>query len=578
MTRLQKLPRPLPEPPKTPNGDTKERDAGADDDCRSACSRLALSPGEKRHLTRTKKRTALQAQITQIEGIMIDILDQRAYSSDLEVRDQLVDMIHTSFSRKFTARGYLNSTGRTSRQKTFDISTLLAYLPHEIHALPQIAEKPFEYELDAMQTPEYQSLFHKYLAVSARCLSSSPTHCDIWSTVIPQMARETSSALLEIVVAIGALQVARMDGSSIAIALYHYQKALSLARKDVTSPQTALTDHTFALIYLLGWFDLFRGDNASMGLHMIGCRNIISNRGKTISDEPLGRCLFSHFTRVEIATSMVTGNSSFMNPEWYNLDPFVNARLDENSIYTYAADVAYSRLCIIQSKLTELKAWKVNYKKNGGDTTAGQVELMSRITLAEKELFDWKASLPSWFGPLPDEPGTLGFDPTASDINCIRPSRYPSEGIAIVYANFLATYLQLHHLFHVDVFNPGSSLAAAALEILRIFAFVPPESIVFMVVPVSSAGMSLSHPHQRNWTLNQLYQNPTKLDAAELIRAALAHIYKVRDIDGRFQIVVDDDLSNRDEFERVPEGVEREIEGVSENLYKAEGLIRLAEV
>lgn len=84
----------------------------------------------------------------------------------------------------------------------------------------------------------------------------------------------------------------------------HYQRALeTLTHSSPTLP--------LATILMLSHYELRRGELIKLGVHMIGCRDIIELRGKAVHMTPVGRAICAAFRRLGISTSLISGNPSF---------------------------------------------------------------------------------------------------------------------------------------------------------------------------------------------------------------------------------------------------------------------------
>src|SRR5271154_4911305 len=92
-----------------------------------------------------------------------------------------------------------------------------------------------------------------------------------------------------------------------------------------------------------------------MGLHMLGSKKIITERGIAASQTPIGRALFAFYFRTDMMSSVVTGNPVFLDEEWWKADPLYHITIPVDAPIMLAADAAMTKLSVIIAELTYLK-------------------------------------------------------------------------------------------------------------------------------------------------------------------------------------------------------------------------------
>src|SRR5947207_11620280 len=100
-----------------------------------------------------------------------------------------------------------------------------------------------------------------------------------------------------------------------------------------------------------------------MGLHMLGSKKIIIQRGMAACQTPLGRALFAFYLRSDCGSSVVTGNPVFLDETWWKVDPLYHIIIPPEAPILLASDAALTKLCVIVAKLTVLKSSAQNRRK-----------------------------------------------------------------------------------------------------------------------------------------------------------------------------------------------------------------------
>ncbi|KAL7271209.1 hypothetical protein RUND412_006046 [Rhizina undulata] len=434
----------------------------------------------------------------------------------------------------------------------------------------------------SLESPSNQELMSAYLKVSAKRLAdTSPSYIDLFRKYVPAMAHD-SPALLEAMLALAAVNIGlmRKDSRLISVdAALHYHRALRHHIAALEDPESRAKDALLATSILLSHYEIWNGENVKMGVHMIGGRNIILARGKAAHMTPVGRALYAAFKRLDIATSSITGNPTFMTKDWWTVDPYTRTPIpDERDVPTLlVADAALSKLCVICCKLTHLKAWATRRRRRqwvltGGSPSAEEKEqLQHSINVEairlEDEVDDWKAELPPWFDALVGDPATgencEEEDINATNIAVISPRRYPHISVALVHAWAISVRLQLYRIRYPDMPVVPKKFGSLCHALLRIFKFLPSSTDAAMVVPLFAVGMELRQRCHQEWLANLLQErmDETGFHGINFLRDGL-----------RFAWMKFEGMNNG-RFIRIPEGAASKIEGVSENLWSAEGML-----
>ncbi|KAI5806272.1 fungal-specific transcription factor domain-containing protein [Geopyxis carbonaria] len=428
-----------------------------------------------------------------------------------------------------------------------------------------------------LEDPRNRDLMRLYIEHASKVLSdTSPTYIDLFRKYIPAMAQK-SPALLGSVLAFTALHegLRRKNWALTSIdAREHYDKAL---RAHYISCQESLdNDALLATVILLSHFEIWNGENVKMGVHMLGGRSIIVARGKSAHVTPIGRALYTTFKRMDIVTSWITGNPTFLTHDWWTADPFTRIPILSDSPALLVADAALAKLCVICAKLTYLKAWATRRRRDvfvqkGAQPIISPVELekriASRVSTLEDDLRTWYAELPEWFDALPDSPAT-GEDGNEEDINTttiedITPRRYQHRCIALVHGWAIGVAVQLFRIRNPNAPVVTPKIGSLCHALLRIFAFVPSSSDGSLIAPLFAVGMELRQICHQEWLSATLKDrlDETSFHGIDFLRNGL-----------RFAWLKFSGISSG-RFNRIKEGAASKIDGVSENLWAAEGML-----
>ncbi|RPA79734.1 hypothetical protein BJ508DRAFT_210904 [Ascobolus immersus RN42] len=459
-----------------------------------------------------------------------------------------------------------------------------------IRRKPQIQRQLNPPRPASLEAPTNQELFKMYLEVTApRLAGTSPSSVDIYSRDLPAMAQQ-SPALMGAMMALAAIQTSHLNKerkSIMANAQRHYDVALQGNFAALLHGEQLHTDIPLATSLLLSFYELWNGELVKMGVHMFGGRNIILARGKDAHQTDVGRALLAMFNRTDIGTSTITGNPCFLTNDWWNADPFTHVVIHEDTPTLFACDVALSKLCLIYQKLTHLKrwaldrrrrVWKLAQSENCPDLSElrrKKVSLQhlveSKVEKLDAELEDWCESLPDWFRPVANEPDSDEDinDPLCPDV--ILPKAHPHPAIALCIAMSNSIQLQLFRVSHPSPPCLPPHLGSRAHTILRIYEYLPVEYQVSILPFIFVAGIELRRPSHQGQLLARMQKdfNEGGLYGLNFVRDALAYSYH--------KLASGPQSRPSGGFVGVKEGAEVRFQGISENMWNAEGVLGMLE-
>ncbi|EWC45565.1 hypothetical protein DRE_05423 [Drechslerella stenobrocha 248] len=427
-------------------------------------------------------------------------------------------------------------------------------------------------------------LLQAYLAVTApRLQYTSPSYINLWSRYIPAMAQE-SPALMEAMLAFAALQVGLRDDDPKYLTVEaptHYHRALMAHGKALAEQQSMTSYAPLATAILMGMFELWSGENMKMGVHMLGARDMIVARGKEAHMTPVGRALYAVFRRLDIGTSSVTGNPCFLTPDWWVIDPLTRTPVDHDAPTLLVADSVLSKSTIINSRLTYVKNWAIRKRRElwlqskGNDTDPAFLEkkirlqesICRKVGRLEAMMDEWEDDLPEWFGPSADNVWTGGpgeeDDINTTNIHVILPRKYPHYSIALADAWHLCLRLQTYRVKYPDVPIVDPKFGSYVHGLLRIFTTLGFESTAFMMPILFFAGMELrQRPHQE-WLAAEMQKHIDYTGFPGFVFVLAGCRFAWMKLQGQ----------STGRFTKIKEGAAARIDGVSENLWSAEGVL-----
>jgi len=316
-----------------------------------------------------------------------------------------------------------------------------------------------------------------------------------------------------------------------------------------------------------------------MGLHMLGSKKIILQRGKEAVQTPIGRGLFSFFLRTDMQSSVVTGNPMFLDETWWKNDPLYHMAIPQEAPILLASDAALVKLTALVAKITLLKSYatkktKSLQRKMEEDTGSGknykgmlsnlEQRVRKQVNDLQRELEDWHRGLPVWFSSLhTDQMADGEEDINSSDFIEIRPQRYPHHSIAVVLSCAFAANIQLWRVANPDEYNPPPLIGALVHAIFRAFLATPPSADSMTLPGVWIGACYLRRQVHREWLEDVIKRRirDTGFWCWSFAYAGILHQWAT--VDGK--------LEGR--FKSMPQGAQEVVPGVSENLWHADGVM-----
>ena len=302
-------------------------------------------------------------------------------------------------------------------------------------------------------------------------------------------------------------------------------------------------------------------------------------RGKSVAQTPIGRALFAFFIRTDMQSSVVTGNPMFLDESWWTNDPLYNVPISSDSPLLLAADAALTKLCVIVAKITLLKRSAAIRRKKllskmhqqssaGGNLSVSYTNLENQIRKQvnnlRRELEAWHRGLPSWFSSLNSDQMADGEeDINSTDIVEIRPQRYPHHSIPLVLTGAFAANIQLWRVACPDEVNPPPRIGALVHALFRAFLAIPQSADCFTTSNVWIAALLLRNRHHRDWLEAQIRRRIQENDFFGWKFAYHGILHGWAALDG----------TEEGRFKSVPEGAQEIVPGVSENLWRADGVM-----
>ena len=305
---------------------------------------------------------------------------------------------------------------------------------------------------------------------------------------------------------------------------------------------------------------------------MVGrAREIIKERKLGASQTPIGRGLFASYFRLDIAMSVTMGNPVFLDEMWWTNDPLNQIRLTPETPIVLLADAALSRLTVIIAKLTHLKQSaefgrrKIMSKIHDSgmlqphsqpDHQKLETRIRQQVSVIERELEGWTNGLPSWFCAKQED----------SEVPTLLESR-PIESvhpfIPAVLSCAYAAKIQLWRIANPEEETPPPVIFAFVIKTLNMFMQLT-EVVDLLIIPnVWIAGLFLQHPNQRDLLEAKIRKRIENTDFF-LWKFCLQGLIHGWTTEGRDK-----------PFKFLPEDAQEIVPRVSENLWKAEGVMKL---
>lgn len=309
---------------------------------------------------------------------------------------------------------------------------------------------------------------------------------------------------------------------------------------------------------------------------MVGrAKQIILHRGKEASQTALGRALFASYFRIDIAMSVTMGNPVFLDETWWTNDPLNHITLTYETPIVVLADAALSRLTVIIAKLTHLKQSaefgrrKMITRMHNSQTLSSTLQfdhqkletrIRQQVRDVERELETWHRSLPSWF---------FSTQPEESDSENVAfledgPTEFVHPFIPIVISCAYAAKIQLWRIANPDEQTPPS-IFAIVVNILNTFLQTTGAADLMIIPNVWIAGLFLRKKIQRDRLEKQIRKRIEGNDFFlwKFCLQGLSHGW------------ASSEGKDNKPFKSLPDNAQEIVPGVSENLWKAEGVMNL---
>jgi hypothetical protein len=319
-----------------------------------------------------------------------------------------------------------------------------------------------------------------------------------------------------------------------------------------------------------------------MGLHMMAAMNAIVTRGREASQTPIGRALFSFWFRTDCGSSTTTGNPCFLDEQWWQVDPLYHLNIAHDAPLLLAADAATSKLTCITAKLTVLKRYaqecrkhtveKAKRRKLRPDFVAGvyfaevEAKIRRKVDAMQLELEAFHRSLPPWFGPLNFDQMAVGEeDINTTPVRDLVPYKYPHHSIAVVYCNAFSVHIQLWRIIRPDDYYVPPRIGAIVHALLRAFMSTPMSCDSITIQNVWIAAILLQQQCHRDSLLQEIKRRTRATDfyGWKFALHGILFGWTIRD------------SSQPGRFKSIPEGAQEIVPGVSQNLWRADGIMNL---
>ena len=310
---------------------------------------------------------------------------------------------------------------------------------------------------------------------------------------------------------------------------------------------------------------------------MFASKEMIVKRGKEASRTPLGRALFAFYLRSDCGSSVVTGNPVFLDETWWKNDPLYDMIIPQDAPILLAADAAMVKLCVIIGKLTALKSSaqarrkrlvKKIEEKRCKDPEAQRKKTESiirqQVVDMQRELEVWHRSLPVWFTALQSDQMADG----EADINQTtvlepRAEQYPHFSIAVVLVCAFSANIQLWRVANPEETNASPRIGALVHALLRAFLATTQSSDSMTIANVWIAAEFIRQKHHRDWLETQIRRRIRDTDFYGWKFAYHGILFQWSLVDGK----------QEGKFKSVPNGAQEIVPGVSENLWRADGIM-----
>jgi hypothetical protein len=311
-----------------------------------------------------------------------------------------------------------------------------------------------------------------------------------------------------------------------------------------------------------------------MAFHVGLARDIIRSRGKEASRTPLGRALFAAFFRLDIAMSVMMGNPVFLDESWWRNDPLTEHPLTSQTPIVILADAALSRLTVIIAKLTLLRQSAAlrrqkmftprNARQEHSDTQQLETKIREQVGNIEGELEQWHRNLPSWFS-ISSAGVSKDHDATLREA---RPAENMHPFIPIVLSVAYAAKIQLWRIANQGEQTPPPHIFAIIHNLVSMFPQIPQAADLTIIPGVWIAGMFLQDTSHRVKLEKSIHK---RIESQDFFLWRFCH-------HGLIHGWASSEGKDHKPFISLPDDAQEFVPGVSENMWRAEGVMDLVSV
>ena len=190
----------------------------------------------------------------------------------------------------------------------------------------------------------------------------------LWTYTIPTLAL-SNHALLQSMLALAALQISRLQSTSLTVPMKHYHFALRRVAHSVSIPSKRATISTLAATLLLAHFEVISGEHSKWSSHLTGARQLLLE----VDFKGMTQRIINEKARL----------ASNVNMNWSR--PFVNAQFQ-----SYGDDLPWvpDPSSVDEGVVAQLTGMKVKYDRHG--SVIDESNQKSKRPLSEKEMDEYQ--------------------------------------------------------------------------------------------------------------------------------------------------------------------------------------------
>ncbi|KAL1883806.1 hypothetical protein VTK73DRAFT_8342 [Phialemonium thermophilum] len=310
------------------------------------------------------------------EASMVDSNDE--YDLDNPVGYTEPEQLGSSLARRLGSPLDLYSTQLRSFQGPLDDSVLATYQPSSTNSPLNDQQTAAVFCYFVRVTGPSLSLYERrpfdsWPLFEGRPVPKARQH--IWTYTFPILAFN-HPALLQAILALGSLQMAKLQGVPPTASMKHYHLSLRRIAKNYQSPQRRTQLATLAATLLLGFYEVWNSDHDKWCKHMWGARAIIK-------DIPL-----LEMTRAVVRLKRASRQQR---------REFLDSQLG-NPFLSQADDIDGTDFSEVDASLvTQLTGRPVAYEEDGHSFAPGQGQFSSRYTERDLENYEHLSDLYWWY-------------------------------------------------------------------------------------------------------------------------------------------------------------------------------------